>query len=69
MAQDWHELFPSKKDPLRIETLDLDGVTLSALKGLLKKVTELEEQMTELHDLKGLVMEVCDRLSALESAE
>jgi hypothetical protein len=42
MAQDWHSLFPSKKDPLRIDTLDLDGITLAAVKGLLDRVKILE---------------------------
>jgi len=43
MAQDWHGQFPSpKKDPLRIDTLDLDGITLAILKGLLLKIQYLE---------------------------
>ena len=40
MAQDWHELFPSGKDPLMIDTMDLDGVTLAAVKGLAARVRE-----------------------------
>src|SRR5690606_491217 len=39
-AQDWHNLFPSSKDNLKIDTVDLDGITLSALKGLLQKVKD-----------------------------
>jgi hypothetical protein len=38
MAQDWHLLFPSSKDALSIDTLDLDGITLAALKGLIALV-------------------------------
>jgi trimeric autotransporter adhesin len=34
VAQEWHALFPSGKDPLRIDTLDLDGISLAAIKGL-----------------------------------
>jgi hypothetical protein len=35
VAQDWHALFPSPaKDPRRIDTMDLDGITLAAVRGL-----------------------------------
>jgi hypothetical protein len=44
VAQDWHELFPSEKDPLRIDTVDPAGVAFAAIKGLysLAKVAALE---------------------------
>lgn len=34
MAQDWHALFPSNKDRLRIDTGDLDGVAIAAVREL-----------------------------------
>ena len=48
LAQDWHSRFPSRKDPCKIDTLDLDGITLAALKGLLAKVAALELRVIEL---------------------
>lgn len=47
-AQDWHELFPSEKDPLRIDTGDLDGIALAAIKGLSKFVRELQTEVAAL---------------------
>ena len=52
MAQDWHALFPSSKNPLTIDTQDLDGITLSALKGLLHRVKELEAKVEKLENNK-----------------
>lgn len=45
VAQDWHELFPSKKDPLRIETMDLDGISLASIKALSQEVKELRQEL------------------------
>ena len=45
MAQDWHELFPSKKDGRRIDTLDLDGISLAAIKGLVLENRALSSQV------------------------
>jgi len=42
VAQDWHNLFPSSKPPLMIDTMDLDGVTLAAVKGLALRVEQLQ---------------------------
>jgi hypothetical protein len=53
MAQDWHRLFPSKKDPLRIDTLDLDGVALAAIKGLSALVKEQSERIAALESRLG----------------
>jgi hypothetical protein len=47
MAQDWHVLFPSDKDPLTIDTMDLDGITLAAVKGLAAIVREQAAQITQ----------------------
>lgn len=53
MAQDWHRLFPSKKDPLRIDTLDLDGIALAAIKGLSALVKEQSERIAALESRLG----------------
>jgi hypothetical protein len=42
MAQDWHALFPSSKNPLMIDTQDLDGVALAALQELSRLTGQLE---------------------------
>ena len=44
-AQDWHKLFPSEKDPLRIDTMDLDGVALGAIRELSALVRAQSERL------------------------
>jgi hypothetical protein len=51
MAQDWHEAFPSGKDPLTIDTMDLDGITLAAVKGLAARVREQDERIAKLEKI------------------
>jgi hypothetical protein len=63
MAQDWHAAFPSAKDPLMIDTMDLDGVTLAAVKGLAARV-RAQDRMLEEYGAKFEAQE--DRLAALE---
>lgn len=46
MAQDWHKLFPSDKDPLRIDTMDLDGVALAAVRELSTLLRKLTDQVS-----------------------
>ena len=48
MAQDWHSEFQSDKDPLRIDTMDLDGVALAAIKELSSQVRELRAEVERL---------------------
>ena len=48
VAQEWHALFPSGKDPLKIETMDLDGVALAAIQGLAARNAALEAEVAEL---------------------
>ena len=50
MAQDWHQAFPSEKDPLKIDTMDLDGVALAAIKGLQAIIKEQAERLNELEE-------------------
>lgn len=47
VAQDWHTLFPSGKDPLRIDTTDLTGVALAAIQGLHEHITVLKQQLQQ----------------------
>ncbi len=52
-AQDWHAAFPSAKDPLKIETMDLDGVALAAVKGLAIAVRkELADMKSDIDKIK-----------------
>jgi hypothetical protein len=48
MAQDWHAQFVSDKDPLRIDTMDLDGVALAAIKELITEVRDLRAEIMSL---------------------
>lgn len=50
MAQDWHAAFPSDKDPLMIDTMDLDGVTIAAVKGLASIMREQANTIKELRE-------------------
>lgn len=43
MAQDWHELFPSRKPQDVIDTQDLDGVALAAIKELAGRTHKVAE--------------------------
>lgn len=40
VAQDWYDLFPSDKSKIDIDSMDLDGVTLAAVKGLSKLIKQ-----------------------------
>lgn len=45
-AQEWYALFPNDKDNFRIETGDIDGVTLAAIKGLKHKIEIMQQEHT-----------------------
>ena len=47
-AQDWHALFPSGKNPRGIDTMDLDGITLAAVKGLSARLLAQDAQIQAL---------------------
>lgn len=51
MAQDWHRLFPSAKDPLRIDTMDLDGVKLAAIRELATRVRRIQAAVSKMSGL------------------
>jgi hypothetical protein len=58
VAQDWHAQFTDTgKDPLKIDTMDLDGVALASIKAL-KAQVQAQAQ---------LIQQLSERLSALES--
>ena len=50
MGQDWHMLFPSEKDPLKIDTMDLDGIQLASIKALSNKVKEHAKRIEQLEE-------------------
>lgn len=51
VAQDWHVLFPSEKHPLTIDTMDLDGISLAAIKGLALLVRQQQKHIQQLQEL------------------
>ena len=56
-AQDWYSLFPSGKPNLVIETMDLDGVALSAIKGLNTKIKLQEKEIIDLKEKIAILLE------------
>jgi hypothetical protein len=48
VAQDWHAQFPSGKNPLTIDTMDLDGISLAAIHGLASRIQQLEQRIVQL---------------------
>ena len=44
-AQDWYKLFPTEKDQLTIETMDMIGVLMATVKNLNNRVKDLESKM------------------------
>jgi hypothetical protein len=57
LAEDWHAQFPSKKNPGTIDTQDLTGVSLAAIRGLAKLA---REQVQEIAQLKAQVRAMSD---------
>lgn len=49
-AQDWHEQFTSKKDKLRIDTMDISGVALAGIKELHNIILDLKSEINELRE-------------------
>lgn len=50
MAQDFYAIFGVGEDERGISTLDPDGISLAAIKALLKKNNLLAEEMKKLRD-------------------
>lgn len=61
MAQNWHLLFPSCKDPLCIDTVDLDGVKLACLKALSSRVDILKSEVKKMREMyeKSKMLKCC----------
>ena len=59
MAQDFHAAFGLGADDKHISTLDTDGVTLSAIKGLVEEINEqdavLAERERQIQALEGAI--------------
>lgn len=64
-AQQWHRAFPSAgKDPLRIDTMDLDGISLAAIKALDAQLTRLE---TIVYDRRRLQLRLPKMTTMIEA--
>ncbi|HUU95494.1 MAG TPA: peptidase S74, partial [Phycisphaerae bacterium] len=50
MAQDFHAAFGLGEDPLRISTIDADGVALAAVKALEARTRALQDENQELRE-------------------
>jgi hypothetical protein len=48
MAGDWHAMFPSSKDAMRIDTMDMDGVKLATIKHLMSRRDELRRKIARM---------------------
>jgi trimeric autotransporter adhesin len=67
MAQDFHAAFGLGHDDKHISTLDTDGVTLSAIKGLVEELREQASRLAELEaELQALREEVGGNLPPAE---
>jgi hypothetical protein len=53
VAQDWHRLFPSNRDPLRIGTMEVDAVVLAGIRELTARVRNMERAADERADEVG----------------
>ena len=64
VAEDFHEHFPYGEDPRLINTADLDGIALSAIQGLNRKLEEkdleLRRQREEIESLKDAVRKLVE---------
>ncbi len=71
MAQDFAQFFGLGEYENKISLIDVDGVTLAAIKGLNERLqqkdAELEEKAQEIEDLKRQNLEIGNRLQAIES--
>jgi hypothetical protein len=71
MAQDFHAAFGLGYDEKHISTLDTDGVTLSAIKGLAQELEEqdavLAERETKIRSLENAVDELRRQLPPTQS--
>jgi len=68
MAQDWHRLFPSGKDPLKIDTTDPVGVALACCQALDARIDdEAESADREMIRLERKIDELSSRLDVFEA--
>ena len=68
MAQDFHAAFGLGRDDKTISTLDTDGVTLSAIKGLIEELRERKERSAEqarrLAELEAELRELTEKVGS-----
>jgi hypothetical protein len=72
MAQDFHAAFGLGADDKTITTLDTDGVTLAAIKGLVEELKERDQEIAGLKarnaQIEGQLREIHQRLDRLPPA-
>jgi len=76
MAQDWHSAFPLNKDDKAIDTADMHGVSIAAIKGLVEELKDRDAQHAkdlsardaEIDALKAKMEVMEERLNALPPA-
>jgi actin-related protein len=66
MAQDVYQLFSFGESDTTISTIDMDGISLSAIQELSKKTNELELKAKEIEKLQQLVAELEEQKAILE---
>jgi hypothetical protein len=66
MAQDWHRAF-ALGDSVSINTMDLDGVSLAAIRALDERTTELRKRSQEVDQLRIEVSTLRDQNARLEA--
>lgn len=66
MAQDLYQLFSFGESDTTISTIDMDGISLSAIQELSKKTNELEIKAKEIEKLQQLVAELEAQKAILE---
>jgi hypothetical protein len=72
MAQDFHAAFGLGVDDKTISTLDTDGVTLAAIKGLVEELKERDERIANLEsqnaEFKSALQVLSEKVSHLPPA-
>jgi predicted nucleic acid-binding Zn-ribbon protein len=66
MAQVVYQLFSFGESDTTISTIDMDGISLSAIQELSKKTNELELKAKEIEKLQQLVAELEEQKAILE---
>lgn len=66
-AQDFHAAFGLGEDPLKISTIDADGIALRAIQALESRTRDLGERLKEIEALKAQIVTMQAALAALQA--